>query len=113
MKGNSECSPGLGTTDEQCSFEQLFEPCKQGEDAFCAVARDYVRNALKTGLVLGDQFGVNPFQYGFIADTDTHSSNPGATEEKGELGYGTPVKDDAAVRQGFPGSTAAHSIRVG
>ncbi|MGB8014185.1 MAG: DUF3604 domain-containing protein [Terriglobales bacterium] len=102
MKGNSECAPGLGTTDEQCGFEQLFEACKQGEDAFCALPRDYVRNALKTGLVLGDQFGVNPFQYGFIGSTDTHSSNPGATEEKGELGYTTPVKDDAPLNKDFP-----------
>jgi hypothetical protein len=102
MKGNSECAPGLGTTDEQCGFEQLFEACKPDEDAFCALPRDYVRNALKTGLVLGDQFGVNPFQYGFIADTDTHSSNPGATEEKGEPAYTTPVKDDAPLNKDFP-----------
>jgi Protein of unknown function (DUF3604) len=102
MKGNSECAPGLGTADEQCAFEQLFEACKPGEDAFCALPRDYVRNALKTGLVLGDQFGVNPFQYGFIADTDTHSSNPGATEERRELGYSTPVKDDAPLNKDFP-----------
>jgi hypothetical protein len=102
MKGNSECAPGLGTTDEQCAFEQLFQACKPGEDAFCALPRDYVRNALKTGLVLGDQFGVNPFQYGFIGSTDTHSSNPGATEEKGELGYTTPVKDNAPLDKDFP-----------
>ena len=80
-KGNSECSPGLGTNDEQCNFEQLFKPCQPGEDAFCAVASNYVRNALKTGLVLQDQFGVNPFKYGFIGSTDTHSSTAGATEE--------------------------------
>jgi hypothetical protein len=88
-KGNSECSPGLGTNDEQCSFEQLYKPCKPGQDAYCAVARDYVRNALKTGLNLEDQFGVNPFKYGFIGSTDTHSSAPGSTEEgawKGQLG---------------------------
>jgi len=80
-KGNSECSPGLGTNDEQCSFEQLFKPCKPGESAFCAVASDYVRNALKTGLLLEGQYGVNPFKYGFIGDTDTHSSTAGSTEE--------------------------------
>ncbi|HXX19308.1 MAG TPA: DUF3604 domain-containing protein [Candidatus Acidoferrum sp.] len=95
IKGNSECAPGLGTNDEQCNFEQLFKPCKPGEDAFCAVARDYVRNALKTGLVLEQQYGVNPFKYGFISDTDTHSSAPGSTEEDrwnggGGVGDSTP-----------------------
>jgi Protein of unknown function (DUF3604) len=80
IKGNSECSPGLGTNDEQCNFEQLFKPCKPGEEAFCARASDYVRNALKTGLLLEQQYGVNPFKYGFIADTDNHSSAPGSTE---------------------------------
>jgi len=80
-KGNSECAPGLGTNDEQCNFEQLFKPCKPGEEAFCARASDYVRNALKTGLLLEDQYGVNPFKYGFIGSTDNHSSAPGSTEE--------------------------------
>jgi hypothetical protein len=81
VKGNSECSTGLGTDDEQCNFEQLFKPCKPGEEAFCARAADYVRNALKTGLVLEQQYGVNPFKYGFIGSTDTHSSAPGSTDE--------------------------------
>ena len=88
-KGNSECSPGLGTNDEQCNFEQLFKPCKPGEEAFCAVASNYVRNALKTGLVLEDQYGVNPFKYGFIGSTDTHSSAAGATEEGNWPGTGS------------------------
>jgi Protein of unknown function (DUF3604) len=79
-KGNSECLVGLGNDDEQCNFEQLFQPCKPGEGARCAVASNYVRNALKTGLVLEDQYGVNPFKYGFISSTDTHSAAPGSTE---------------------------------
>jgi hypothetical protein len=88
-KGNSECSPGLGTNDEQCNFEQLFKPCKPGEEAFCAVASNYVRNALKIGLVLEDRYGVNPFKYGFIGSTDTHSSAAGATEEGNWPGTGS------------------------
>jgi hypothetical protein len=102
QKGNSECAPGLGTTDEQCGFEQLFQACKEGQHDFCAVASDYVRNALKTGLVLEDQFGVNPFRYGFIADTDTHTSDAGNTEEQGRPTLSGPVKDDAPISKTFP-----------
>jgi hypothetical protein len=81
-KGNSECLVGLGNDDEQCNFEQLFKPCKPGEESRCAVASNYVRNALKTGLLVENQFGVNPFKYGFIGSTDTHSASPGATESE-------------------------------
>jgi hypothetical protein len=107
QKGNSECAPGLGTTDEQCAFEQVFQACKEGETAYCAVARDYVRNALKTGLVLQDQFGVNPFQYGFIGSTDTHLSNGGNTGEKGGPQYSKPVDEDAPKMPSFPVSAGA------
>lgn len=113
IKGNSECAPGLGTDDEQCNFEQLFKPCKPGEDAFCAVARDYVRNALKTGLVLEQQYGVNPFKYGFISDTDTHSSAPGSTEEDqwnggGGVSDSTPQKRlFSQMLEEFPVKTVA------
>ncbi len=89
IKGNSECSPGLGTSDEQCNFEQLFKPCKAGEEVFCARASDYVRNALKTGLVVEEQLGVNPFKYGFVGSTDTHSSAPGSTAEGQWPGQGS------------------------
>ncbi|MBV9269351.1 MAG: DUF3604 domain-containing protein, partial [Acidobacteriaceae bacterium] len=97
IKGNSECAPGLGTNDEQCNFEQLFQACKAGQQAFCAVARDYVRNALKSGLLVDEQYGINPFKYGFIGSTDTHSSNPGSADEKGwtggsGLGDATPAQ---------------------
>jgi hypothetical protein len=103
IKGNSECSPGLGTNDEQCNFEQLFKPCKPGEDAFCAVASNYVRNALKTGLTLEDQFGVNPFKYGFIGSSDTHSSAPGSTEAANWPGM-------TALGDSRPGTRLNHTV---
>jgi hypothetical protein len=102
QKGNSECAPGLGTNDEQCSFEQVFQACKEGETAFCAVARDYVRNALKTGLSLQDQFGVNPFRYGFIGSTDTHRSDPGGANEKEPPEYGNVLDENAKPNPNFP-----------
>lgn len=98
IKGNSECSPGLGTNDEQCNFEQLFKPCQAGEAAFCAVASNYVRNALKTGLVLEGQYGVNPFKYGFIGSTDTHSSAPGSTESANWPGGGALGDNQSEAR---------------
>src|SRR5262245_63072279 len=82
IKGNSECAPGLGTTDEDCAFEKTFTACQPGQEAQCAVASDYVRNALKTGMAVEERYGVNPFKYGIIASTDDHKSAPGSTDER-------------------------------
>lgn len=94
-KGNSECLTGFGNDDEQCNFEQLFKPCTPSEleasqqetgerekalSTRCAYESNYVRSALKNGLVLEDQFGINPFKLGFIGSTDTHSAAPGQTD---------------------------------
>ena len=40
-----------------------------------------MRNALKEGLLLRDNVGANPFQYGFIGSTDTHLGTSGLVEE--------------------------------
>ena len=81
IKGNSECYRGLGTTDEECNFENYYPVCEPGQRSGCAHAPDFVRNALKTGLQLEADFGVNPFKFGFIASPDDHQSLPGAADE--------------------------------
>ena len=81
IKGNSECYRGLGTTDEECGFENRWPVCGPGERQGCMNAPDFVRNALKTGLRLEADYGVNPFKFGFIGSTDDHQSLAGATDE--------------------------------
>ena len=81
IKGNSECYRGLGTTDEECNFENYYPACEPDQRYGCANASDYVRNALKTGLRLEADYGVNPFKFGFIASPDDHQSLPGAADE--------------------------------
>jgi hypothetical protein len=90
-KGDSECRPGVQSTDEICGFEklnrlQLFSPISDPNQTFPPL--NYVRNALKEGLVQEQQIGVNPFKLGLIGSTDTHNSTPGATEEQDFGNYG-------------------------
>ena len=82
IKGNSECYMGLGTTDEECNFETYQPICEPGDRSGCATASDYVRNALKAGLRLEADYGVNPFKFGFIASPDDHQSLAGAADEE-------------------------------
>lgn len=80
-KSASECALGVGTTDEECGFEQFFPLCDEGESEACAGPNSFARDGLKFGLELEEQLGFNPLRFGFVGSTDTHNSNPGDTEE--------------------------------
>ena len=89
IKGNSECSIGFGTTDEECNFEQFFPRCKEDQETECIKPTSMVRDGLKKGIKLEDEMGFNPLAFGLIGSTDTHNSNPGDTEEwdyRGSMG---------------------------
>ncbi len=96
IKGNSECGIGAGAVDEECAFEQFFPLCKDDQTSECVGPNSFAREALKKGLVLEQDLGFNPLQFGFIGSTDTHNSNPGDTEEfdwRGQNGiYSSPAK---------------------
>ncbi len=81
IKGAQECALGVGATDEECAFEQVLTPCEPGETYGCAFQTGFVRQGLKVGLELEQEFGFNPLQTGLIAATDSHNSNPGDVEE--------------------------------
>ncbi len=81
IKGAQECALGVGATDEECAFGQVFDPCEPGETTGCAFQTGFVRQGLKIGLALDQSLGFNPLQVGFIAATDSHNANPGDVEE--------------------------------
>ncbi len=103
-KGASECyfEPGV-TTDELCDFEQLPQDNIAGYDTPPGPDTGFIRRALADGLAFQREIGINPFQFGIIASTDTHLGAPGAVEEDRFLGHGgagTPAGDK--VPPGLP-----------
>jgi hypothetical protein len=87
-KGQSEClgTTGAGAADELCGFELLPYNNLTGDrfgglNTGPPVEQDFVREAMKQGLVLEQQLGSNPFKYGFIGSSDTHIATPGNVSE--------------------------------
>ena len=98
IKGTSECTLGVGATDEECAFEQVIDPCQPGETTGCAFQTGFVRQGMKVGLELEREFGFNPLQNGFVAATDNHNSNPGDVEEWDYRGTAGTVSSPALRR---------------
>lgn len=73
VKGNSEVYAKFWENDEFADFENY----NQGTEDI----NNFVRHALKRGLVYEEEFGTNPYKYGIIGSTDTHNATPGNTEE--------------------------------
>ena len=72
IKGTSETHPILSTRDEWAGFE--IAPYRVATGALSNVDGSYVRQASLKGLTL-EQTGIgNPYQFGFIGSSDTHSA---------------------------------------
>jgi hypothetical protein len=103
-KGASECFFVAGTSaDELCSFEQLPKDNIAGYPSVPKPDTGFLRQVLLDGMVLERKLGVNPYQFGIIASTDTHLGAPGAADENQFLGHGgagVPAKDK--VPPGLP-----------
>ena len=83
IKGDSETHPLLSPDDEFAAFEffnQLIEAREDAQQTPTVTDGDYVRGALKRGLALEQSLGVNPFKFGLIGATDTHTSLASAEE---------------------------------
>ena len=83
IKGDSEAHPMLSPNDEFADYETWDKSNLDGTEAKMPdmLQYEYAREALKTGLVLEQRLGVNPFKFGMVGSTDSHTSMATAEEE--------------------------------
>ena len=83
IKGDGEAHPMLSPNDEFADYETWDKSNLDGTEAKKPemLKYEYAREALKTGLKLEKRLGVNPFKFGMIGSTDSHTSMATASEE--------------------------------
>jgi hypothetical protein len=85
IKGDSETDPILSPNDEFADFEPFrhaidTEAVKKGAEATVSPG-DFARAALKRGLEIEAKVGVNPYKFGLIGSTDSHTGMSSAEED--------------------------------
>jgi hypothetical protein len=92
MKGDAETDPGLSPNDEFADFERWnrgsFGPVKKTPEM---LRKEPAREALKRGMAYEAKFGVNPFKFGMVGSTDSHTSLP-TTQENNFFGKVVPLE---------------------
>ncbi|MFT5396632.1 MAG: hypothetical protein ACI85N_001836 [Gammaproteobacteria bacterium] len=95
MKGDGESHPLLSPDDEFADYENWDRGNWAGEKKTPEMlAHEYARGGLKLGLQLEKELGVNPFKFGLIGASDTHTSLA-STREDNFFGKVSPMEPSA------------------
>ena len=99
IKGDGETHPFLSPDDEFADFETWdignLDVSEAKTDDM--LAGEYAREALKRGLQLENKFGINPYKFGMIGSTDTHTSRLSTAREENFFGK-TYGRDEPRLR---------------
>ena len=96
IKGDGEAHPSLSPNDEFADYGTWdkgnldMSELKKPE----MLEREYARSALKMGLELETKLGTNPYKFGMVGATDSHTALPTA-EEENFFGKSTTVEPSA------------------
>jgi hypothetical protein len=96
MKGDSETHPKLSPNDEFADFytwdKGSFGPDPKTPDM---LPKEYAREAYKRGLAYDAKLGANPFKFGMIGSTDSHTGLSTAEEDNffGKIAALEPTAD--------------------
>ena len=112
IKGDSETHPALSTNDELAGYE-IWDKASLGGNPNEPknYPFEYARSALKNGLALEAKLGTNPFKYGFIGSTDSHTGLT-AVEEDNFFGKHTG-KEPSANRMKNPIAKVGDTVILG
>lgn len=82
IKGDSEAHPFLSPNDEFADFETWDRGNASMQKLTTPQMHqyEYAREALKNGLKLEENLGVNPYQFGMVGSTDSHTALSTAEE---------------------------------
>jgi len=97
IKGDGETHPFLSKNDEFADYENWtignldLSVLKKND----MLRYEYARSALKTGLRLENKLGTNPYQFGMIGSTDSHTALATAEEDNffGKHSGGEPNRE--------------------
>ncbi|MCP4332891.1 MAG: DUF3604 domain-containing protein [Gammaproteobacteria bacterium] len=83
IKGDGESHPLLSPNDEFAGYDTIWDKGNLGpvpkKDEM--LQYEYAREALKNGMKLEQAIGVNPFKFGMVGSTDSHTGLATAEEE--------------------------------
>lgn len=96
VKGTSDTHPALSPNDEWANFE-IF-PLRTNTRMISDPPGSYVRNAWQRGLSMEDTAGANPYKFGVIGSSDTHTTAASLEEDNyfGKIG----AFDSSAEKRG-------------
>ena len=99
VKGTSDTHPALSTNDEWADFEIM--PFKVATQSFSEPKGSYVRDALLEGIKMEEKEGFNPYKFGLIGSSDTHTAASSQEEDNFFSKIGL-LDSSAALRGSIP-----------
>ena len=113
IKGDGEAHPLLSPNDEYADYgtwdNGSFGPEPKTQDM---LTYEYARDALQRGMALEAKLGVNPFKFGMVGSTDSHTALASA-EESNFFGKVTATEPGSSFRVNEPitGRSGDHEVQ--
>ena len=116
IKGDSEAHPLLSPNDEFADYGtwDQFNIAMNDQQRPDMQRYQYARPALQLGLRLGEQLGVNPFRFGMIGSSDSHTALAAVEEDNF---WGKKAGDEPGPRRtqtiwGIPEAEMSNTLQV-